>query len=396
MLAVASPIKVFLSHSSADKDLARRLARDLQSANIEVWLDQWEIQVGAAFAQTIEKGVEEATYVLVLLTPTSVTSHWVEREWRQKFQAEAKTQRFSIVPVRGQPCEIPDFLAQRSYADISGGSYPLGFKYLLEILRYHSDGQSGEHSDGAAIKMPANIAASINAQKEDSANVTGISVPMLPMVTPISVEVGVGLIPLFEPNEQGRSFAMDELIPHMRDRLQKKLGFPFPGIRIRGNESDMPPYTALMMIEEVPELLVEAVPGYVVVGAKVEALAELGITGQPCENKVTGQPGSVIKACDRPLAAVNYATWNAAEYLIAILENLLQKMAAEFLTIDTAYGLVKAFEENHSKLNTGFDSSLLTKTVPDTVSWYELTDVLRQLVEEGIGIGSISRILAAL
>ena len=55
------------------------------------------------------------------------------------------------MPVRGEPCEIPDFLAQRSYADISGGSYPLGFKYLLEIIKYYSD--------GADIKVPESVSA---------------------------------------------------------------------------------------------------------------------------------------------------------------------------------------------------------------------------------------------
>ena len=59
-------------------------------------------------------------------------SDWVNREWRRKLEREART----LVPVRAESCEIPDFLAQRSYADISGGSYAHGFKHLLDILHH--------------------------------------------------------------------------------------------------------------------------------------------------------------------------------------------------------------------------------------------------------------------
>ena len=76
-------MKLFLSHSSKDKVLARRLARDLKSVHIDVWLDQWEIGIGEEFVQCIEHGVDEADFVIVLLTRTSVTSEWVNREWRR-------------------------------------------------------------------------------------------------------------------------------------------------------------------------------------------------------------------------------------------------------------------------------------------------------------------------
>src|SRR5690348_10922358 len=89
-LTVSVRMKVFLSHSSFDKDLARRLARDLRATNIDVWLDQWEIGVGEEFAHKIEQGLEEVAFVIVLLTHASVDSEWVDREWRLKVQQEAQ------------------------------------------------------------------------------------------------------------------------------------------------------------------------------------------------------------------------------------------------------------------------------------------------------------------
>ena len=39
-----------------------------------------------------------------------------------------------------------------------------------------------------------------------------------------------------------------------------EFGFQFPGIRYRGNETDMPLGTALVLIEEIPETFFGVVP----------------------------------------------------------------------------------------------------------------------------------------
>ena len=307
-------MKVFLSHSSADKDLARRLAHDLESAHIDVWLDQWEIRIGDEFVQKIEQGLDEVEFVIVLLTPASVASEWVDREWRHKVQHEAQHKRIAIVPVRGEPCEIPDFLAQRSHADISGGSYPMGLAHLLAILRFYAD-EADLPASPIETKPPAQT--------------------MLPIVTPIALEVGRELISLFEPDGAGANRALDELAPRVRDALQAEFGFVFPGISVRGNDIDMPPRGALIMVDEVPELVLDV-----------------------------GRDG------------------DAAEHLFGELQAVLRRMASSFIDIDVARRLVDAVGP-------------ATETVPKRVSWFELTDVLRRLVDEDIAIHDIGRVLEA-
>lgn len=361
-------LKVFLSHSSADADLARRLALDLQSANVDVWLDQWKLGVGEEIAGGIEKGVDEAEFVIVLLTRASVGSDWVNREWRRKFLDETQTERISVVPVRGEACEIPDFLAQRSHADISGGSYPLGFRHLLEILRHHSD--------EAYIGFP-----------ESTLEEKEFSQTMIPVVTPIALEVGSDLIPIFEPDSEGTGRFLGELVPEMRDALRTELGFPFPGIRVRGNDTDMPPRSALIMIDEVPEIMFELGRDDVVVDETVEGLAELGIKGKSRDDPATGRAHARIATADCAAAeAAGFATWDAAEYLIHALQAVIRRMAPLFLDIDVTRRLV----------DTVVDTELVDKTVPRALSWFELTDVLRHLVDEEISIGDIGRILEAL
>ena len=130
-------ITVFLSHSSRDKDLARRIAQDLKSHSIEVWFDEWEIHVGHSISQMIESGLEKADFVAVLLTKHSVSSGWVDKEWQAKIGEEAAKQKVIILPLRGENCRIPALLRDKRYADFVK-DYQSGFNELLSAIEAHS------------------------------------------------------------------------------------------------------------------------------------------------------------------------------------------------------------------------------------------------------------------
>jgi hypothetical protein len=74
--------RVLLSFSSAYADLARRLARDLRNANIEVRYDQWDGGGGSPATQSVPNEVADVTFVLPLLTPSSAAPTWIGDEWR--------------------------------------------------------------------------------------------------------------------------------------------------------------------------------------------------------------------------------------------------------------------------------------------------------------------------
>jgi type III secretory pathway component EscV len=365
-----SQLTVFLSHSSADNNLARRVAENLRAANVEVWFDQWEVRVGEEFVQKIEQGLGDVDFVIVLLTRASVASEWVDREWRRKVEDETQTKRVAVIPLRGEACEIPDFLAQRSFADISGGSYHLGIQHLLTML--------GHFSNDESIRLPEQPIESL--ESSDS---------MFWIVVPIALEVSADLIPIFEPDATGASRAMDELAPGMRNELQAEFGFPFPGIRVRGNETDMPPRSALIMIDEVPVIMIEVGLDDVLVDGTIKELEALGISGERRDDPATGRARARIAAVHRPAAvAGGLATWDAAEYLFLAVQAVVRRMAAVFLDIDVTRRLVDELELT--------EADLLAKTVPKAVSWFELTDVLRRLVDEEICIRDMRCILEAL
>ena len=127
---------VFLSHSSKDKSLARRIAEDLQKANIDVWLDKWKILVGDSVTQSIQRGLQEADFVAVLLTKHSVESGWVEKEWQTKVEVEATARKVAILPLKVDDCSIPILLKDKRFANFQG-DYADGVKELIEAVKGH-------------------------------------------------------------------------------------------------------------------------------------------------------------------------------------------------------------------------------------------------------------------
>lgn len=71
---------VFLSYTSENLDLARRIAETLEANGIETWWDKWCISPGDSLRQKIDEGISECTHFLVLLTPQSISKPWVNQE----------------------------------------------------------------------------------------------------------------------------------------------------------------------------------------------------------------------------------------------------------------------------------------------------------------------------
>jgi CheY-like chemotaxis protein len=132
--------KVFISHSSKDKDLARKIADQLVANGHPVWLDEWEILVGDSISQKIQKGLERSDLVAVLLTSQGINSGWVEKEWQSKIGEEATKKQKCILPLRVDDCQIPVLLRDKKYADFQK-SFDQGIKELLYALEKYQKGR---------------------------------------------------------------------------------------------------------------------------------------------------------------------------------------------------------------------------------------------------------------
>ncbi len=62
---------LFISHASEDKDeIARPLADQLVEAGLKVWFDEYELTVGDSLRRSIDQGLAQSRFGVVILKRT--------------------------------------------------------------------------------------------------------------------------------------------------------------------------------------------------------------------------------------------------------------------------------------------------------------------------------------
>ncbi len=73
-------MQIFISHSHNDEMFARKVASFLENQGLNVWEASNEIFPGDNWAAKISQGLQESNAMVVLLTPESLKSIWVQRD----------------------------------------------------------------------------------------------------------------------------------------------------------------------------------------------------------------------------------------------------------------------------------------------------------------------------
>ncbi|MCF6132610.1 DUF4893 domain-containing protein [Flavobacterium wongokense] len=118
----------FFSYSRSDSEFVLKLAKDLRSKGIELWLDQLDIKAGNRWDASIEAAITSASRIVVFLSPVSVASNNVMDE--VSFAMETGK---TIIPVLLDKCTIPFRLRRLQHIDFTG-NYEVGVIQLLEVL----------------------------------------------------------------------------------------------------------------------------------------------------------------------------------------------------------------------------------------------------------------------
>ncbi len=72
---------VFISHAWEDKEeIARPLAEALLAAGLQVWFDEFSLKLGDSLRRSIEWGIRESRYGVVILSPSFFAKEWPKKE----------------------------------------------------------------------------------------------------------------------------------------------------------------------------------------------------------------------------------------------------------------------------------------------------------------------------
>ncbi len=121
--------QVFISYSRKDLEFVDRLANDLKTTGFEVWYDLSGLEPGTRWRQEIQNAIQDSQYFLVVLSPNSIISDWVEREFLFASEQDKK-----IIPLLYLPCTLPMWSLNLHFIDMQGKNYALHYQDLLKVL----------------------------------------------------------------------------------------------------------------------------------------------------------------------------------------------------------------------------------------------------------------------
>jgi hypothetical protein len=141
---------VFISHASEDKDsVARPLAETLRNRGFAVWFDEFVLEIGDSLMGSIDSGLAECEFGVVILSPAFFSKEWPRRELAGLLAREQDEKL--ILPVwhnltASQVARHSPLLADRLAASTSAGTLAVADSIAL-AMRKRSRGELLRPSD---------------------------------------------------------------------------------------------------------------------------------------------------------------------------------------------------------------------------------------------------------
>lgn len=153
---------VFISHASEDKEeVALPLYHRLRNLGLKVWLDSFEISIGDSIRRSIDRGLSNSRFGIVVLSP-----HFFKKEWTQKeldaLLAKTSSGSKVILPVwhnisRDEVAQFSPLLADIHAADTRRGVESVAEKIYRSLQSVvTNDTTRREQSDGASSGLSLN------------------------------------------------------------------------------------------------------------------------------------------------------------------------------------------------------------------------------------------------
>ncbi|MEM9720784.1 MAG: FHIPEP family type III secretion protein [Bacteroidota bacterium] len=265
-------------------------------------------------------------------------------------------------------------------------------RYIHELRRQHIlsrtvSGYQISEGDETLLEREAKIKWARNEKRIEQKFDNGSqNFQMLPVVTPLALEVAGNLIFMFEDKEQGDSLApvFREKINALRENFQIDMGVRIPSIRVRGNETDLPDGTYLILLNEIA-IISHYIPVHKLFAIKpIEELKELAITvSESTTHPVNGTdatwvPNEMIDL----LREHDIAFWSTEEYIIQHLQAILSRNLSLYVGVQE---LRNTFETTSRE-----DLYHKIQESPNGVS--QFLNVIHALLNEGIPIVDIETI----
>ena len=121
--------QIFISYSKKDSMFAHKLADDLEAAGFKIWIDR-AIGGGDEWRKTIERNIDIAGEVIVVVSPDALKSEWVPYETSRAIGAGKQ-----IYPILYKSVHsLPPWLDIYQYIDFTNTPHETAFNALVSVL----------------------------------------------------------------------------------------------------------------------------------------------------------------------------------------------------------------------------------------------------------------------
>ncbi len=133
---MASGANVFISYASDTRPLAEELTKALESQGIEPWVDFKDLHPGQLWKEELERAIDAAQWVLILVGSHSRTTRWQEAEWSAALTRSWVDREKRLLPIMFGQDDPPPFLrnwvALRVNPDTEASTWT---RKVIDILR---------------------------------------------------------------------------------------------------------------------------------------------------------------------------------------------------------------------------------------------------------------------
>jgi hypothetical protein len=133
---------IFISHASEDKDaVVRPLAERLRSLGLRVWYDEFTLLLGNSLRQSIDYGLANSRFGVVILSPNFLAKNWPRKELDGLFSRETSGEKV-ILPVwhnidQAELSKYSPMMADRIAVSTSKGLDAV-VKEIMKVVDPHS------------------------------------------------------------------------------------------------------------------------------------------------------------------------------------------------------------------------------------------------------------------
>ncbi|OOF66257.1 toll/interleukin-1 receptor domain-containing protein [Rodentibacter sp. Ppn85] len=113
-----TPMKIFLSHKTADKPKVREFKRILDQIGFDSWLDEEELTAGAHLEKSLFNGMKNSCAAVFFLTENYRDTNYLESEITYAIKRKREDPKFALIALKLSPnATVPDLLTPYVYKE---------------------------------------------------------------------------------------------------------------------------------------------------------------------------------------------------------------------------------------------------------------------------------------